>query len=131
MPDYTTTELPVKNAGLSIPDPTLTEEGNWTASYRVTRHLVSALHIHFDFLYGDHTELPNNGRAEIHRQNVLEEEEYFSTAAGRLSPMYSETELGAYKWRDSILLQYDIENPDLTYHCDGCGVGFIIRHALN
>ena len=37
------THLPVKQAGLALPDPSQTALENWTASCVITGHLVSAL----------------------------------------------------------------------------------------
>ena len=40
------------------------------------------------------------------------------------------TELGAQELRDSLLLSYGIDPPDLSSQCDGCGAVFTICHAL-
>ena len=42
-PERGVTRLPVKQAGLALPDPTLMAPENWTASYVITGHLVTAL----------------------------------------------------------------------------------------
>ena len=86
MPDWTITGLPVKHAGLAIPDPAHMAKGNWTASCVVTGHLVAALRGRVEFRSGDHTQLLTDDRKEIRRQKDQEVEEAFSAAAGRLSP---------------------------------------------
>ena len=49
------TRLPVKQAGLAIPDLVLTAPENWTASCVITGHLVSALRGQTTFWTADHT----------------------------------------------------------------------------
>ena len=41
--------LPVKQAGLALPDPSHTAPENWMASCVITRHLVAALRGQFEF----------------------------------------------------------------------------------
>ena len=41
--DRAVTCLPVKQAGLDLPDPTMTAPENWMASCVITGHLVAAL----------------------------------------------------------------------------------------
>ena len=43
------TRLTLKQAGLALPDPTLTAPENWTASCVVTVHLVAALRGQVEF----------------------------------------------------------------------------------
>ena len=42
-PGRSITRLPVKQAGMALPDPTRTAPENWQASCVITGHLVSAL----------------------------------------------------------------------------------------
>ena len=49
------TRLPVKQAGLDIPDPVLTAPENWTSSCVITGHLVAALRGQTTFRTDDHT----------------------------------------------------------------------------
>ena len=53
-PERRVTRLPEKQAGLALPDPTLTSPENWTASCVITGHLVSALRGQVDFRTADH-----------------------------------------------------------------------------
>ena len=49
------TRLPVKQAGLEIPNLTLSAWENWTDSCVVTGHLITALHRRTEFKTGDHS----------------------------------------------------------------------------
>ena len=49
------TRLPVKQAGLALPDPTMTSPENWTASCVITGHLVAALRGQVEFRTADHS----------------------------------------------------------------------------
>ena len=64
------TRLPVKQAGMALPDPTLTASENWQASCVITGHLVSALRGQVPFRTADHTACLRDGRAAVCRQNV-------------------------------------------------------------
>ena len=79
--------FPAKNAGLKIPDPTLTSQGNWNVSCMVTGHLIADLRGYFEFLSGDHGQLPTNDRAEIWRWKGKEAEEALSDEVRGLSLM--------------------------------------------
>ena len=91
------------------------------------------------------------GKAEIWHWKIHEVEEALTAAVGDLSPteghllhhicktgvwlsislsMVNGMELGSHEWRDSVFLQCGIENPDLLRHCNVCGFGFMISHAL-
>ena len=49
IPERGVTRLPVKQAGLALPDPTHMEHDNWTASYFIKGHLVAALRGQVEF----------------------------------------------------------------------------------
>ena len=55
LPTRENTRLPVKHAGLAIPDPVKTAHENWTASCVITVHLVAALRGHAVFRTAYHT----------------------------------------------------------------------------
>ena len=57
MPNRTIMGLPVKHAGLAIPDPTQTKNSNWTVSCMVTRNLVTDLGGSVEFHSGYHIQL--------------------------------------------------------------------------
>ena len=63
LPMRENTCLPVKQAGLAIPDPVLTAPENWTASCVITGHLVSALRGQTIFRTADHTACLRGGAA--------------------------------------------------------------------
>ena len=54
-PERGDTRLPVKQAGLSLLDPTLTAPENWMASCVITGHLVAALRVQVEFWTADHS----------------------------------------------------------------------------
>ena len=49
------TRLPVKQAGMALPDPTLTAPENWTTSCVITGHLVVVLRGQVEFRTADHS----------------------------------------------------------------------------
>ena len=59
------TGLPVKQAGIFLPDPTQTDGANWTASCVIIGHIVAGLHGTADFRSGDHALLVGEGREGI------------------------------------------------------------------
>ena len=54
VPEQGVTRLPVKHAGLALPDPSQTAPENWTASCVITGHLVAALRGQVEFWIADH-----------------------------------------------------------------------------
>ena len=54
-PERGFTFLPVKQAGLALPDPTHTAPENWTASCVITGHLVAALRGQVEFRKADNS----------------------------------------------------------------------------
>ena len=74
IPDQKSTVFPVKNKGLEILDLTQTENGNYSESCVVTRHLVAALRGLVKFLSEHHTQILTYGRNDIRRQKVQENE---------------------------------------------------------
>ena len=64
------TRLPVKQAGLSLPDLTQTTPDNWQASCVITGHLVSALRGQVTFWTADHAACLRDGRAAVRRNSV-------------------------------------------------------------
>ena len=53
-PERGFTRLPVKQAGLALPDPTQTAPENWTASCVITGHIVALLRGQVEFRTADH-----------------------------------------------------------------------------
>ena len=69
------TRLTVKQAGLSLLDPTNTAPENWTASCVISGHLVAALRCQEEFQTVDHSTCLQEGRTAVRKRSVLLEEE--------------------------------------------------------
>ena len=74
LPTRENTRLPIKQAGLAIPDPVLTAPENWTASCVITGHLVAALRGQTTFRTADHTDCLMGGRLAVRHRGELREE---------------------------------------------------------
>ena len=61
------TRLPVKQAGMALPDPTRTAPEKWQASCVITGHLVSALRGQVPFRTADHAAFLWYGRLVVRR----------------------------------------------------------------
>ena len=66
--------MPVKQAGIVLPDPTQTAGANWIASCMVTGHLVAALRGTAKFGLGNHSLLMREGRQEKRQRHPEEAE---------------------------------------------------------
>ena len=69
-PGRAITRLPVKQAGMALPDPTRTAPDNWQASCVITGHLVSALRGQVPFRMMDHAACLRDGRAAVQRKSL-------------------------------------------------------------
>ena len=67
--------LPVKQAGLALPHPTLTALGNWTASCVITIHLVAAIRGQMEFQTEYHSACPQKGRKAVQKRSARRVEE--------------------------------------------------------
>ena len=70
IPGRAVTSLPVKQAGIDIPDPTQTEVAKWTESCVITEYLVAAFRGTAEFWSGDHYLFMGEGRGEISRRHA-------------------------------------------------------------
>ena len=152
MPERGVTRLPVKHAGLALPDPYQTAPENWTASCVITGHLVVALRGQVEFRTADQSACLREGRTAVRRRGQRRAEEALTAAlegdpvlhARRLQratktgawmtvqpSTVNGTDLGAQEWRDALFLRYDLEPPDLPTHCDGCQAKLSISHPLH
>ena len=134
------TVLPVKQAGIALPDPTHTTGSNWAASCVITGHLVAALRGTGEFWSGDHALLIREGRDKIRRchteatdislgearaatstEDALRMGRIMRTGAwvSVLPSAVNGMELGAQEWRNSLFLIYGIDPPELPDYCDG------------
>ena len=64
------TRLPVKQAGMALPDPTRTAPDNWQASCVITGHLVSALRGQVTLRMADHAACLRDGKAAVRQHSV-------------------------------------------------------------
>ena len=152
MPERGVTCLPVKQAGLALPDPSQTAPENWTASCVITGHVVAALRGQVELRTADHSACLREGRTAVRRRGQIWAEEDLTAAlegalvlhARRLqratktrawltvqSSTVNGTELGSQELRDAIFLRYGLEPLDLPTYCDGCQAKFSISHALD
>ena len=152
VPERGVTRLPVKLAGLALPDPSQIAPENWTASCVITGHLVAALRGQVEFQTADHSACLREGRAAVWIRGQRRAEEALMAALEWAPVLHARrlrratktgacltvhpstvnvTELGAQEWRDAFFLRYVLEPPDILTHCDGCQAKFSIRHALD
>ena len=80
VPEQGITRLPVKQAGLALPDPTQTAPENWTASCVITGHLVAALRDQVEFRTAEHLDCLREGRAAVRRRGQSRAEEALTAA---------------------------------------------------
>jgi hypothetical protein len=144
-------ELPVKSAGLALPDPTDTSAGCYKASTLVCSHLLEAFRGVVPFNSADHQAVRASVTAELKSRKTVKDETTLSTL---LAPMDCDTrrtirrgtetgqwlsvmpstlngtELSSQEFRDALLLRYARSPGDLPSQCDGCGAAFSVRHAL-
>ena len=115
----------MKQAGLALPDPTLTSPENWTESCFITGHLVAAIRGQEEFRTADHAAFLMEGIEEVWKcYSGRSEEALAETLAG--APVQAArrlrwvtktgawlmvqpstvngTELGAQEWRDDLFL---------------------------
>ena len=69
------TLLPLKHAGLALPDPTKTAPENWTASCVITGHLVTELRGHKELRTADQYTRLQEGRTAVRKRSILRTEE--------------------------------------------------------
>ncbi len=143
--------LPVKFAGLAIPDPTAFSEENFEASTLACSHLLAAFQGTESFSSTDHKAVRTAVGAELKSRRTVKLDSALETILGELdcdtrrtilqgketgqwlSVMPSTlngTELSAQEFRDALLLRHARTPGDLPSHCDGCGAKFDVRHAL-
>jgi hypothetical protein len=79
--------LPVKHAGLALPNPTTAAESNWKSSTLICGHLVAALRGATDFRSEDNSATMQSGEAELKKPNQALHDEKLATL---LRPMTAE-----------------------------------------
>ena len=83
------TRLPVKQAGMALPDPTRTAPENWQASCVITGHLVSALRGQVPLRTADHAAYLRDGRAAVRCQNVAKAMASLETTIARAPAVFT------------------------------------------
>ena len=80
VPEIGITCLPVKQAGLFLPDPSQTDPENWTASCVIKGHLVAALRGQLEFQTSDHSACLHEGQTAVQRRGQWWAEEALTAA---------------------------------------------------
>jgi hypothetical protein len=143
--------LPVKHAGLALPNPTTAVESNWKASTLICGHLVAALRGATDFRSEDHSATMQSGKAELKKRNQALHDEKLATL---LRPMTAEksrtisrgketgawlsvlpstvngTVLSAQEFQDALSMRHAETPRNFPDKCDGCDAHFSLQHAL-
>ena len=151
-PGWGVTSLPVKQAGIALPDLTKTSPENWTASCVIIGNIVASIRVQEDFITADHAAYIREEREEVMKSNNLRLEEALAetlegaavhvtrhlrqaTKTGKWMMVQSSTvnrmELGAQYWLDALFLQYGLDLPYLSKFCDGCNATFYMFHSLD
>ena len=68
VPEQGVTRLPVKQAGLALPEPSQTAPENWTASCVITGRFVAALRGQTEFRTADHSACLREGQTAVRRR---------------------------------------------------------------
>jgi hypothetical protein len=143
--------LPVKFAGLAIPDPTATAETNWSASTVICGHIIAAIRGTTIYRSADHLSVLKNGKAELRKRSLESSKQAMESILQTLPTGESRTirrgqqtgawlsllpstvngtELSAQEFRDAVSMRYGLVPPDLPQKCDGCDAPFTLQHAL-
>ena len=144
--------LPVKHAGLALPNPTSTADDNHLTSSLVCGHLVQAIRLDSDveFSTADHQSTRREVISAVRRRHTEEYETKLKAISSSLdadtartiqrgthcgqwlSVMPSHvngTELSPQEFRDNLQLRYARSPGDTPERCDGCHAPFTIQHA--
>jgi hypothetical protein len=142
--------LPVKHAGMAIPDPTKSAKSNYEASSLVTSHLFAALTGSKAFRSQEHVAVMTDVKSEVKSRKQTTDDRTLKSILSKLpcdvsraiargkktgqwlSVMPSTingTDLAAQEFRDALLLRFARTPGDLQSHCDGCGQKNSVQHA--
>ena len=80
VPERGATRLPVKQAGLAIPEPSQTATENWMASCVITGNLVAALRGQVDFRTADQSACLQEGLTAVRQRGQRQVEEALTAA---------------------------------------------------
>ena len=143
--------LPVKCAGIAIPNPVVTAAANYQASTVLCSHLLSALRGATPFCSADHKTTIHMTRSELQVRNSAAHASVLRQQLATLPPalqriigrgtstghwlsvlpsLVNGTDLSALEFRDALSLRYGLKPATLPSTCDGCGARFSVQHAL-
>jgi hypothetical protein len=142
----------VKNGGLAVRDPTLAAASLYSTSVQATAMLTGTLLRNDPISVDAHRKCVRAAGAK-HRQTRRDGEVAFHTALMERSPpkvkkrmerttaagawlstipdRFSGTELTRDEWLDNVAIRYGRRPANLPDHCDGCGAGLTMEHALS
>ncbi len=143
--------LPVKHAGLALPNPTTTAESNWKSSTLICGHLIAALRGTTDFRSADHSATMQRGKAELLKKNQVLYDEKLATILRPMTAKKSRTicrgketgawlsvlpstvngtALSAQEFQDAPSMRHAETPHNFPDKCDGCDAHFSLQHAL-
>jgi hypothetical protein len=142
--------LPVKHAGLALPDPTASAQPNHDTSILVCSHLLVALRGKDAFRSADHLTVIQEAKTELKSRHQVKYDSELNSTVSKLScdirrtilrgketgqcisvqpSAVNGTELSAQEYRYALLLRSALSPGDLQSHCKGCGQKFSVRHT--
>ena len=80
VPEQGITRLPVKQAGLDLPNPSQTAPENWTATCIIKGHLVASSRGQVEFWTTDHSVCLREGWTTVRRRGHIRAEEALTAA---------------------------------------------------
>ena len=144
--------LPVKYAGLGLPNPMETGASNYDSSILICDHLLSAFRrVDTTFNTVSHRTTVSAARSELRTRNSERHDSTLQSIVRNLPlskqrtilrggstgqwlsvkpTLISGTLLSAQEFRDSLHLRYARTPPGLPSLCDGCGSSFSVNHGL-
>jgi hypothetical protein len=145
-------KLPVKYAGLALPNPTESAASNYENSCLRNSHLIAALRGNENFRHSNHLTTIREANAELKTRQSNHLESQLSEILDTLSPdirrailrakdtghwlsifpsIINGTVLSPQEFRDALFLRYARTPPDLPKKCDGCDATFNVAHGLS
>jgi hypothetical protein len=148
--------LPVKLAGLAVPDPVSTCAANYQSSTVMSSHLLLAVQEKITFNFQDHNDTCRAALVATRAEKQLSNESKLSTFLTSLPPPvegnpsigraigrardtgmwlstiptnFNGSVLGNEEFQDGLCLRYMIVPNNLPVKCDGCNSDFSVTHA--
>ena len=143
--------LPIKSAGMALPNPHRSADANYQNSILMNSHLLSSLRGNDSFRSATHLSVTKEVRAELKIRRSKDNESVLGHLTKPMTPAMRRTimrgtetgqwlsslpttvngtQLSAQEFRDALFLRYAIPPPDLPSVCDGCGQKFDVDHGL-